>query len=82
MTRGPPARQVKTGGVLVVGELSVTYLSGTDFKSIPTPLTRFRAYEPIDDVRYLLADSLGGLHVLVLDAPDRGPCALSEAIEA
>ena len=66
---------MKTGGVIVVGELSVTYLNGTDFKSISTatPHTIFRAYEPIDDVRYLLSDSNGGLHVLVLDAPDRGP---------
>ena len=28
---------VKSGGVLVVGELSITYLCGGDFKSIATP---------------------------------------------
>ena len=64
---------IKAGGVLVVGETSITYLSGSDFKSIAMPFTIFRACEPIDNCRYLLGDSVGGLHVLLLDAPDGGP---------
>ena len=33
---------VKSGGVLVIGELSITYLNGADFKSIATPPTLFK----------------------------------------
>jgi DNA damage-binding protein 1 len=57
---------LKGGGVIIVGEVSITYFSGSDFKTIATPATCFHAFEAIDPSRYLLADSGGGLHVLVL----------------
>ena len=66
---------LKRGGVLVVGELSIMYTNGTDFKSIAVPITLFKSYERLDDSRYLLGDDKGGLHVLVLDAPNSGPIA-------
>ena len=54
---------LKRGGVLVVGELSIMYTNGTDFKSVAVPITLFKSYERLDDCRYLLGDSNGGLHV-------------------
>ena len=63
---------IKSGGVLVIGETSITYLSGSDFKAIAVPFMVVRACEPIDDSRFLLGDHLGGLHVLLLDVPAGG----------
>ena len=58
---------IKTGGVIVLGETSITYLSGHDFKAIAVPFMLVRTCEPIDDTRFLLGDDRGGLHVLMLE---------------
>ena len=47
---------VRTGGVLVVGETSLTYLSGADFRSIAMPFCIIKCADRIDDNRYLLGD--------------------------
>eukprot|EP00966_Prymnesium_polylepis_P035704 829264-Prymnesium_polylepis.1 len=57
---------VTYGGVLVLGEHTITHLSGVDFKSVPVPFSMFKAHGKIDNGRYLLADSNGLLSVLVL----------------
>lgn len=63
-------------GLLVIGETSITHTSGSEFKSLATPFTLFRAYEEIDATRYLLGDSLGGLYAGAL-ARAFGACAFS-----
>ena len=72
---------VKTGGVLVLGELSISYFSGSDYKSLAVPFVSFKAYEPIDDTRFLLGDHLGGLLVLVLDVEKKGGPVLGLMLE-
>ena len=36
---------VECGGVLVLGEQSITYHSGSDFKSLAIPFACFKAFE-------------------------------------
>ena len=55
-------------GVIVLGEQTITYHSGPDFKSIPISFACFKAVGQLDadGSRWLLGDHLGFLHVLVL----------------
>jgi len=57
------------GGVVIVGESTITYHDGVNFISSPlkTPAL-FRSYGKIDQTRYLLGDSDGLLYVLRLNA--------------
>ncbi|KAL1525255.1 hypothetical protein AB1Y20_020120 [Prymnesium parvum] len=57
---------VAQGGVIVLGEQTITLLSGVDFKSISIPYSVFKAVGKIDETRYLLGDHLGQLSALVL----------------
>ncbi|CAM9510925.1 unnamed protein product, partial [Chrysoparadoxa australica] len=60
------------GGVLVLGQQTVLYYSGTVHKTCPVPITRFTSHDVIDcgpqGARILLGDHFGGLHVAVLAA--------------
>ncbi len=55
-------------GVLVLGEHTITYHSGPEFKSIPINFACFKAVGQLDanGSRWLLGDHLGFLYVLVL----------------
>jgi len=61
------------GGVLVLGETSITYHSGTSFKTITVEFSSFKAYGMVDadGTRWLLGDHQGWLRVLVLTLGDR-----------
>ncbi|KAL1918136.1 uncharacterized protein VTP21DRAFT_3402 [Calcarisporiella thermophila] len=57
------------GGILVVGEQTITYLSGQqDPVSLSMPLTVMKSYGRVDEEgkRYLLGDGLGTLYLLNL----------------
>lgn len=55
-------------GVIVLGEQTITYHSGPDFKSIPISFACFKAVGQLDadGARWLLGDHLGFLYALVL----------------
>ncbi|KAJ3288595.1 DNA damage-binding protein 1a [Borealophlyctis nickersoniae] len=60
------------GGVIVVGEQTITYISETDIQTVPITPTVMKCYNQLDEegMRYLLGDYLGNLYVLVLFAED------------
>ena len=54
---------VRRGGCVVLGEHSITYFNGADFKSVAVPFTAFRAAEPIDEGRIrAMQNALNGGH--------------------
>lgn len=59
-------------GVIVLGEQTITYHAGSDFKSIPISFACFKAVGQLDadGSRWLLGDHLGFLYVLVLAHSD------------
>ena len=66
-----------SGGVIVLGETTITYLSGADFKTLPIAFSCFKAYGKIDDQRYLLGDHMGVLSVLVVTMEGGGVASLN-----
>lgn len=56
------------GGVLVVGQQTIAYINGADFRTMSIPSTIIRSHGLVDPngSRILLGDHNGGLHVLVL----------------
>ncbi|OAY75001.1 DNA damage-binding protein 1a [Ananas comosus] len=56
------------GGVIIIGEETIVYCSGTSFKAIPIRPSITRAYGRVDadGSRYLLSDNTGLLHLLVI----------------
>ena len=62
---------VPSGGVLVLGENSISYHSGSLMKSCATPWSHWRAHAIVDDSRYLLGDACGWLSVVVLILSER-----------
>ncbi|GAM28062.1 hypothetical protein SAMD00019534_112380 [Acytostelium subglobosum LB1] len=57
------------GGLLVVGEVLITYMSAVGKSSVPSVTighTRLTTYEQVDKDRYLFADDAGYLYLLIL----------------
>jgi DNA damage-binding protein 1 len=58
-----------SGGAVIIGEQTITYHSGTSFKSIRIKPTIIRAFGRIEPSKYLLGDHLGNLQGLHLSDP-------------
>jgi len=59
-----------TGGLLILGEISITYYEHSNNVSIRRPLeeaTIFVTWEKVDNQRYVLADEYGKLYLLMLE---------------
>ncbi|EFJ23079.1 hypothetical protein SELMODRAFT_151061 [Selaginella moellendorffii] len=56
------------GGVIIIGEQTIVYYSGSAFKAIPIRPSITKAYGKVDadGSRYLLSDHTGSLHLLVI----------------
>lgn len=56
------------GGLLLVGESMISYVSNSpsNFIRIPVPETSFMCYTCIDDHRWLMSDHVGHLYMLML----------------
>ena len=69
IVRNTTAAKAQLGGVIVVGETKMTYLDDESKAIVEYALTEasiFVAWERFDDLRYLLADDYGYLHLLTI----------------
>lgn len=69
IVRNSTVAKAYLGGVVVIGETKFTYLDDESKAVIEYPLDEasiFVAWEPYDELRYLLGDMYGVLHVLTL----------------
>ncbi|RDL30758.1 WD40 repeat-like protein [Venustampulla echinocandica] len=69
IVRNTSMAKAQLGGVIVVGETKMTYLDDESKAVVQYALEEasiFVAWEPYDDLRYMLADDYGMLHLLTI----------------